>query len=101
MHHHALYFDPNSRYNTHHSVVVKRKVITCLDRGKVKGWSFSRAALGARRVSLEWEQAHVLTTGLGTAAWEGARGMGWLLDGEEHGSLLLSPDQLRALRALG
>ena len=78
-------------------MVVKRKVITCVDRGKVKGWSFSRAALGARRVSLEWEQAHVLTTGLGTAAWEGARGVGGLLDGEEHGSLLLSPDQLRAL----
>ena len=98
MHHHsaAFWIVLNRKYNTHHSVVVKRKVIICVGRGKVKGWSFSRAALGARRVSLEWEQAHVLTTGLGTAAWEGARGMGGLLDGEEHGSLLLSPDQLRA-----
>ena len=38
---------------------------------------------------------HVLTTGLGTAAWEGARGVRGLLDWEEHGSLLHSPDQLR------
>ena len=97
MRRHAFYFDPSSRYNTNHSIVVKRNVITWVGRGRVKGWSLARAASGARRVSLEWEQVHVLTTGLGTAAWEGARGVGGLLDGEEHGSLLLSPDQLRAL----
>ena len=101
MPHHSFYFDLVSRYNTNHSIVVKRNVITWVGRVEVIGWSFSRAALGARRVSLEWEQVHGLTTGLGTAAWEGARGVGGLLDGEEHGSLLLSPDQLRALRALG
>ena len=81
---------------------MKRNVITWVGRGRVKGWSFSWAASGARRVSLEWDQAHVLTTGLGTAALEGARGVGGLLDWEEHGSLLLSPDQrVLGLRAHG
>ena len=35
----------------------------------------------------------VLTAGLGIVAWGGARGMGGLLDREEHEGLLLSPDQ--------
>ena len=55
MPHHSFYFDLVSRYNTNHSIVVKRNVINWVGRVEVIGWSFSRAALGARRVSLEWE----------------------------------------------